>query len=87
MTRRRRTHSSCQVSSRHVSNLTSGGKTFVFTGLLPVCANDDGLASVLGHEVAHQGKARDQLLLTGTVARHSAERMSSMKVSASLEPC
>ena len=45
-----------------------GGKIFVFTGILPVCANEDGLGSVLGHEVAHQ------------VARHSAERMSSLKV-------
>lgn len=45
-----------------------GGKIFVFTGILPVCANEDGLASVMGHEVAHQ------------VARHSAERMSSLKV-------
>ncbi|WVQ78785.1 hypothetical protein IAT38_000876 [Cryptococcus sp. DSM 104549] len=45
-----------------------GGKIFVFTGILPVSANDDGLATVLGHEVAHQ------------VARHPAERMSSMKV-------
>lgn len=32
-----------------------GGKIFVFTGILPVSANDDGLATVLGHEVAHQG--------------------------------
>ncbi|OWZ31902.1 mitochondrial metalloendopeptidase OMA1 [Cryptococcus neoformans] len=45
-----------------------GGKIFVFTGILPVSANDDGLATVLGHEIAHQ------------VARHPAERMSSMKV-------
>ncbi|WVR03778.1 hypothetical protein IAU60_000773 [Kwoniella sp. DSM 27419] len=45
-----------------------GGKIFVFTGILPVSANDDGLATVLGHEVAHQ------------VARHPAERMSSVKV-------
>jgi len=45
-----------------------GGKIFVFTGILPVCKNDDGLASVLGHEVAHQ------------VARHSAERLSYAKV-------
>ena len=35
-----------------------GGKVFVFTGILPVAANDDGLATVLGHEVAHQGKSR-----------------------------
>lgn len=35
--------------------VTPGGKIFVFTGILPVSANDDGLATVLGHEVAHQG--------------------------------
>ncbi|KAJ9478101.1 Mitochondrial metalloendopeptidase OMA1 [Pseudozyma hubeiensis] len=45
-----------------------GGKIFVFTGILPICANPDGLATVLGHEVAHQ------------VARHSAEKMSGYKV-------
>ncbi|KAF8335338.1 peptidase family M48-domain-containing protein, partial [Cantharellus anzutake] len=45
-----------------------GGKIFVFTGILPSCKNEDGLASVLGHEIAHQ------------VARHSGERMSSTKV-------
>ena len=32
-----------------------GGKIFVFTGILPVSANDNGLATVLGHEIAHQG--------------------------------
>ena len=45
-----------------------GGHIFVFTGLLEVCGGEDGLAVVLGHELAHQ------------VARHSAERMSSLKV-------
>jgi predicted Zn-dependent protease len=45
-----------------------GGKIFVFTGILPICQNEAGLATVLGHEVAHQ------------VLRHPAERMSSMKV-------
>jgi predicted Zn-dependent protease len=36
-----------------------GGKIFVFTGILPVAANDDGLATIMGHEIAHQGgKAR-----------------------------
>ena len=29
-----------------------GGEIFVFTGLLPIAANEDGLAAVLGHEVA-----------------------------------
>ncbi|KAF3906559.1 hypothetical protein ABW20_dc0107914 [Dactylellina cionopaga] len=41
-----------------------GGKVFVFTGILPVCENDDGLAAVLGHEIGHN------------VARHIAEQMS-----------
>ncbi|KAM0752354.1 hypothetical protein T439DRAFT_324430 [Meredithblackwellia eburnea MCA 4105] len=41
-----------------------GGKIFVFTGILPVCKDQDGLAAVLGHEIAHQ------------VARHSAEKVS-----------
>lgn len=45
-----------------------GGKIFVFTGILPVSGNDDGLATVMGHEIAH------------VVARHGAERMSQMKV-------
>ena len=28
-----------------------GGKVFVFTGILPVTQNENGLATVLGHEV------------------------------------
>ncbi|GAA5951077.1 hypothetical protein JCM3765_004674 [Sporobolomyces pararoseus] len=45
-----------------------GGKIFVFSGILPIAKDEDGLAIILGHEIAHQ------------VARHSAERLSSMKV-------
>ncbi|WWC87947.1 uncharacterized protein L201_002847 [Kwoniella dendrophila CBS 6074] len=58
------------IDDRQTKNafVLPGGKIFVFTGILPVSANDNGLATVLGHEVAHQ------------VARHPAERMSSMKV-------
>ncbi|KAJ9297519.1 hypothetical protein DTO271G3_4294 [Paecilomyces variotii] len=41
-----------------------GGKVFVFTGIMPICQDEDGLAAVLGHEIAH------------VVARHPAERMS-----------
>ncbi|OCK77172.1 hypothetical protein K432DRAFT_384901 [Lepidopterella palustris CBS 459.81] len=41
-----------------------GGKVFVFSGILPICQNEDGIAAVLGHEIAHN------------VAHHSAERMS-----------
>jgi len=40
-----------------------GGKIFVFSGLLNVTQNDDGLAFILGHEVAH------------VLARHGAEQM------------
>ena len=29
------------------------GKVFVFSGILPVAGNDDGLATILGHEIAH----------------------------------
>lgn len=41
-----------------------GGKVGIFTGILPITKNEAGLATVMGHEVAH------------AVARHSAERMS-----------
>ncbi|KAJ3320559.1 hypothetical protein HDV06_005182 [Boothiomyces sp. JEL0866] len=41
-----------------------GGKIFVFTGILPVVKDEDGLAAVLGHEIAHQ------------VARHAGEKVS-----------
>jgi predicted Zn-dependent protease len=41
-----------------------GGKIAVYTGILPVTRDDDGLAVVMGHEVAH------------ATARHGAERMS-----------
>lgn len=30
-----------------------GGKVFVFTGILPLCRDDNGIAAVLGHEIAH----------------------------------
>lgn len=41
-----------------------GGKVFVFKGILDVCQGEDGLAAVLGHEIAHN------------VAHHAAEKMS-----------
>jgi predicted Zn-dependent protease len=40
-----------------------GGKVVVFTSLLPVCATEAGLATVMGHEIGH------------ALARHGAERM------------
>lgn len=41
-----------------------GGKVVVYTGLLPIAGNDNGLAVVMGHEIAH------------AVAKHGNERMS-----------
>lgn len=43
-----------------------GGKVAIFTGILPVTANEGGLAAVMGHEIAH------------AIAKHSAERASQM---------
>lgn len=43
-----------------------GGKVFVYSGILPIAKNDDGLAAILGHEIAHN------------LAGHAAEHMSSV---------
>ena len=41
-----------------------GGKVVFYTGILPICQDEKGLAVVMGHEIAH------------AVARHGNERMS-----------
>jgi predicted Zn-dependent protease len=41
-----------------------GGKVAFYTGILPVCQDEEGVAVVMGHEVAH------------AIARHGSERMS-----------
>ena len=46
-----------------------GGKCGIYTGLLPITENEDALAIVMAHEVAH------------VVARHGAERSSRAMVS------
>lgn len=43
-----------------------GGKVFVFSGILDICQGDDGLAAVLGHEIAHN------------LAHHAGEKMSQL---------
>lgn len=45
-----------------------GGKVAVYSGILPVAANEDGLAVIMGHEIAH------------AIARHGAERMAHQKL-------
>jgi len=42
-----------------------GGKVVFYTGILPICKNIDGIAAVMGHEVAH------------AFAKHGQERMTS----------
>ncbi|MEN8249917.1 MAG: M48 family metallopeptidase [Bacteroidota bacterium] len=41
-----------------------GGKVAFYTGILPICENETGVAVVMGHEVAH------------AIANHGRERMS-----------
>ncbi|KAK4546546.1 hypothetical protein LTR36_001763 [Oleoguttula mirabilis] len=41
-----------------------GGKVFVFRGIMDIAEGEDGMAAVLGHEIAHN------------IAHHAAERMS-----------
>jgi len=45
-----------------------GGKVAVYSGILPIAANPDGLAAIIGHEVAH------------ALLRHGAERMAQQKL-------
>jgi metalloendopeptidase OMA1, mitochondrial len=45
-----------------------GGKVGIFTGILPITQDEAGLATVIGHEVAH------------AVARHGGERLSEAMV-------
>lgn len=49
-----------------------GGLIVVYTGILPLVANDDELAVVMGHEVAH------------AIARHGNERMSESMIAQGL---
>lgn len=54
------------VNDRKMVNaMATPGVIVVFTGILPVCQDEEGLAAVLAHEIGH------------VVARHTAERISS----------
>ncbi|KAI5955089.1 OMA1 [Candida jiufengensis] len=44
------------------------GKIFIFSSILPICENDDGIATVLAHELSHQ------------LAQHSSEQLSSQPI-------
>jgi metalloendopeptidase OMA1, mitochondrial len=56
------------LEDRHVNAFClPGGKVAVFTGLLKVVENDDQLAAVLGHGVAH------------ALAHHSSERLAQQR--------
>ena len=45
-----------------------GGKVAVYSGILEVAKNKDGLSAIMGHEIAH------------AIARHGAERMAYQKL-------
>jgi predicted Zn-dependent protease len=47
-----------------------GGKIVFYTGILPICENETGVAIVMGHEVAH------------ALANHGGQRMSASQVQA-----
>lgn len=51
-----------------VNAMATFGNIVVFTGILPICKDEQGLAAVLGHEIGH------------VVARHPQERYSSTKI-------
>lgn len=46
-----------------------GGKVAFYTGILPYCQNEAGIAAVMGHEIGH------------AIARHGGERMTQAQIS------
>ncbi|KAI0337133.1 hypothetical protein BDW22DRAFT_1433581 [Trametopsis cervina] len=57
------------VNDKKVVNArASYGNIVVFTGILPIAKNEEGLAAIVSHEIGH------------TVARHHQEQVSSVKI-------
>ena len=57
------------IQSRQINAFClPGGKVAVYTGIIPVCQTEGGLATVMGHEIGH------------ALARHGAERISQQKL-------
>lgn len=50
-----------------------GGKVAFYTGIMPICANDNGVAVVMGHEITH------------ALAEHSAQRMTQAMIANGLQ--
>ena len=50
-----------------------GGKVAFYTGIMPVCANENGVAVVMGHEITH------------AVAEHSAQRVTQSMIAQGLQ--
>lgn len=50
-----------------------GGKVAFYTGIMPVCKNEDGVAVVMGHEITH------------AIAEHSAQRMTQAMLAQGLQ--
>ncbi|KAI0062113.1 hypothetical protein BV25DRAFT_1804489 [Artomyces pyxidatus] len=56
--------------TKEVNAMATPGSIIVFTGIIPIARNDDGLAAILSHEIGHHH----------VVARHSVERYSYTKI-------
>ena len=54
-----------------------GGKVTFFTGILPIAKNEDGIASIMGHEIAHAFARHGIESLT----RHSAIQLGTFAIS------